>query len=1018
MLVILPVVSADGNELVLKIDYSQRGRKAEVVVPPGVGKVTLQYLAKNKKWKTFTARKAVPGKVSFALPAARANRWRVVAEPTRKFPAKFYRGKNQFAGVKAPAGDFRYAPSVSNPLVNDTLASAPQADGGVTPKVDGKSEVQESDIWKIDGSTVYYFNQLRGLQVLDLTNPADPRLTASLRLPAVGQDLYLLPGTGGTRELLLLTSLRSRDGVDTTRIHLVSLTGGAARITHTSDVVGTLADSRLVGNRLVLATTRYRQDGEDRNWVVESRISDWLIAPGLAPQLGAESIVSGGSPKIAAGSDWLAVATHGDESGPWTGFSQVTVFALGERGIVRLTREPVRTAGVIADKFKFQWSGNVLTTISEWNGQGTAWSPTTVLETFRVWGPDVILPAVVRDVEHPRMARLELAKGESLFATRFSGKLAYIVTFLETDPLWVVDLADPAAPVVAGHLEVPGWSTHLEPVGDLLFSIGWESGQVAASLFDVANPANPTLVRRISLGSQSEAVWDEKALKILPQAGLAMVPMTTYAADGGQGVAGIRILDLDLEARDLRLRGLIPHAFDARRAGVVGDVVVSVSQRGLVTADISDRDLPAVLAEVALAWPVERVLDAGNFLIHIEKGNDFGGSRATARITPANAPEQVLAEIDLGGGSVRGVELRGGRLVVLRETGSVGYFRPYGVMAEDAGRQLLLDVYDASLLPSLKKLGSCVKPLEGNQVISGDGILWPTQDLACVLLVEGGWPWMPSIPWTGLPLSPMPMSVPMVDALPMPMLRGWPIYRSDAAPELLTIDLSLPDAPSVGQAIALGTASTTLTGANVAKDGLLVVGTSDVSDFDFGRFAETRFHARVVSFSPAGLPQPRLAIDLPGSLFGVTELNRDGFLAFTRSGFSATETIAVSACDGYDAYLIAQTTVSNNGPAAVSGRQLFVGGRAGVTNYRLRESGALVADKALRVGWAPSTLRCVDGVLLASDWSRLFAADVSGVAGMEWQFPGWSLRADSIAVARDGDLLVAFGDYGAERLER
>ena len=248
-----------------------------------------------------------------------------------------------------------------------------------------------------------------------------------------------------------------------------------------------------------------------------------------------------------------------------------------------------------------------------------------------------------------------------------------LLTFLQVDPLWIVDLSDPAAPVVAGHLDVPGWSTHLEPLGDLLFSVGWDSGTVVASLFDVADPANPALLRRVELGTESEAAWDEKAIQLLPSAGLAMIPVTKPTKKSS--VSGIQLLDLDLTASDLRLRGFIPHAFDARRAGLAGDTVVSISQRGLVTAAISDRDHPAVLAEVALAWPVDRVLDAGKFLVHIEAGDTWGGGRATARVTPPDATEEVLAETDLGAGSVISAELRDGRLFVLREMNAGGDVR-------------------------------------------------------------------------------------------------------------------------------------------------------------------------------------------------------------------------------------------------------------------------------------------------------------------------------------------------------
>ena len=274
-------------------------------------------------------------------------------------------------------------------------------------------------------------------------------------------------------------------------------------------------------------------------------------------------------------------------------------------------------------------------------------------------------------VTNPFLGRLELASGESLFATRFAGDKAYVVTFLQTDPLWVVDLTDPLLPVVAGHIEVPGWSTHLEPIGNFLFSVGWESNTIAASLFDVTNAAAPRLLRRLNLGaagSYSEAAWDEQALKVLPDAGLAMIPLTSYNETTGKSKASVQLIDLDLTAGDLALRGSISHDFDARRSDLIGSTVVSISQRALVAADISDRDAPSILSEVALAWPVDLVLAAGAHLIHIESGTDYMQGRATARVSPARQTESILAETDLGAGIVKG--RRTARRKTLRPAGN------------------------------------------------------------------------------------------------------------------------------------------------------------------------------------------------------------------------------------------------------------------------------------------------------------------------------------------------------------
>jgi hypothetical protein len=85
---------------------------------------------------------------------------------------------------------------------------------------------------------------------------------------------------------------------------------------------------------------------------------------------------------------------------------------------------------------------------------------------------------------------------ETIRAVRYFGDLAVVVTFRQTDPLYVLDLADPAAPALLGELKVPGFSTYLHPVGDdLLLGVGEEadeSGQVTGmqvSLFDLSDLA-------------------------------------------------------------------------------------------------------------------------------------------------------------------------------------------------------------------------------------------------------------------------------------------------------------------------------------------------------------------------------------------------------------------------------------------------------------------------------------------------------------------------------------------------
>jgi len=96
----------------------------------------------------------------------------------------------------------------------------------------------------------------------------------------------------------------------------------------------------------------------------------------------------------------------------------------------------ISTAGRVNDKFKLCLAGSVFTVVSEApvNG-GASW--TTKLETFHLPDPRAVGPEGV-----VKLGQVALGNGERLFATRFDGHLAYVVTFRRIDPLWVVDLSD------------------------------------------------------------------------------------------------------------------------------------------------------------------------------------------------------------------------------------------------------------------------------------------------------------------------------------------------------------------------------------------------------------------------------------------------------------------------------------------------------------------------------------------------------------------------------------------------
>lgn len=205
-----------------------------------------------------------------------------------------------------------------------------------------------------------------------------------------------------------------------------------------------------------------------------------------------------------------------------------------------------------------------------------------------------------------------LGKGEQIYAVRFIGDVGYVVTFRQIDPLYVLDLSDPANPVLEGELKIPGYSAYLHPVGDgLLLGVGQdatEQGRTTGtqlSLFDVSDPTDPQRISTLPIGGQSEVEWDHKAFLFWEPDGTIVLPVSPGWDDCGPTVAPDECLAknvsgaggavvAELNGRELAARGVINHT-DAGRSGcwnplqrsiVIDDELVTI---GLDQLQFSDR---------------------------------------------------------------------------------------------------------------------------------------------------------------------------------------------------------------------------------------------------------------------------------------------------------------------------------------------------------------------------------------------------------------------------------------------
>ncbi|MGI2327837.1 beta-propeller domain-containing protein [Planococcus sp. YIM B11945] len=148
----------------------------------------------------------------------------------------------------------------------------------------------------------------------------------------------------------------------------------------------------------------------------------------------------------------------------------------------------------------------------------------------------------------------DLAPGERIYSARFMGDKAYLVTFKETDPLFVIDVSAPSAPKVLGELKIPGFSNYLHPLGeDHLIGFGYDTklepvkgqeprvvtGGMKISLFDVSDFAKPVEKDTEIIGgpgTYSALQYDHKALFTHTEKNLYGFPVSLFRETGGDYV--------------------------------------------------------------------------------------------------------------------------------------------------------------------------------------------------------------------------------------------------------------------------------------------------------------------------------------------------------------------------------------------------------------------------------------------------------------------------------------------------
>lgn len=232
---------------------------------------------------------------------------------------------------------------------------------------------------------------------------------------------------------------------------------------------------------------------------------------------------------------------------------------------------------------------------------------------------------------------------EKMYASRFIGDKAYLVTYRNMDPLFVVDLADPTSPKFLGKLNITGYSTYLHPYDENhLIGIGMEtetktntlsSGRTSTTtrisgmkiaLFDISNFNNPKVVSTVKIGdsgTSSAALNNPKAMLFDLEHKLIAIPVTNIPIDltgsSNDDISsltksymssysstyktkelseGYAVFSIDAE-EGIKQRAIIAHNFkinyssyknsSAMRGVRIGDYLITVSAKGMQINDLA-----------------------------------------------------------------------------------------------------------------------------------------------------------------------------------------------------------------------------------------------------------------------------------------------------------------------------------------------------------------------------------------------------------------------------------------------
>ncbi|HLK36317.1 MAG TPA: beta-propeller domain-containing protein, partial [Polyangiaceae bacterium] len=544
-------------------------------------------------------------------------------------------------------------------------AAGPTASTGAAGGMDAQRAIAEADIVELGSKYLYAMSKSGTLAVVDVSNPAHLVLAGSAMLPGTPFEMY----ERGTILVAMCNDVTSPTGADAGPV-----ASGAASIGASDDagatvntsatastaftdpnsavvialdvsnpahvaplatfqVPGQIADSRIIGDILYLATyengTCYGCTGNAQTLVTTFDVSD----PTQMQRVDQATFLSNAPAAydLAWGMAWqrsivattqrlyLGGQAYVDPSNPQNlDEGIIDVLDVSDPGGHLGKGAHLTIPGAILSRWQMDETGGVLRVVSQhgagFSGNGSALPEVT---TFTIESTQAFAP-----LGH---VTLQLPRQEGLRTVRFDGTRAYAITFNQTDPLFTIDLSNPAAPAQRGNIQMPGWMFYLQPAGDRVIGLGVDrtdpAGNLNVSLFDVSDLTAPQLLTRVPFGSLGvgedyqilnyELPEDQdniqKAFQVFSD-GVVAIPFSSTGSLGMCGDAASGVQLMQWAGDTISKHGVLPIPGNPKRALEVAGDLLAVSDSNVRSFSLASLDSTTPIGDVTIGTCVAPTL--------------------------------------------------------------------------------------------------------------------------------------------------------------------------------------------------------------------------------------------------------------------------------------------------------------------------------------------------------------------------------------------------------------------------